>query len=110
MAIIECIPNVSEGRRSDVIEACATAIRGAGVHLLDVKADASHNRTVYTFAGDAGPVRAAVLALFATALGYRPSHAYGRAPTARRGGRHAVRADRGRHDGGLHGAREGRRR
>ncbi len=68
MAIIECIPNVSEGRRSDVIEACATAIRGAGVHLLDVKADASHNRTVYTFAGDAEPVRAAVLALFATAL------------------------------------------
>jgi glutamate formiminotransferase len=68
MAIIECIPNVSEGRRSDVIEACATAIRGAGVHLLDVKADASHNRTVYTFAGEAGPVRAAVLALFATAL------------------------------------------
>jgi glutamate formiminotransferase len=68
MAIIECIPNVSEGRRSEVIEACATAIRQPGVHLLDVKADASHNRTVYTFAGDAGPVRAAVLALFATAL------------------------------------------
>jgi glutamate formiminotransferase len=68
MAIIECIPNVSEGRRSDVIEACAAAIRQAGVYLLDVKADASHNRTVYTFAGEAGPVRAAVLALFATAL------------------------------------------
>jgi glutamate formiminotransferase len=68
MAIIECIPNVSEGRRSDVIEACATAIRQSGVHLLDVKADAAHNRTVYTFAGEPGPVRAAVLALFDTAL------------------------------------------
>ena len=68
MAIIECIPNLSEGRRQDVIDACAQAIRGAGVHLLDVKSDASHNRTVYTFAGDAPAVRAAVLALFAAAV------------------------------------------
>lgn len=68
MAIIECIPNISEGRRQDVIDACAAAIRGAGVHLLDVKSDASHNRTVYTFAGDATTVRAAVLALFAAAV------------------------------------------
>ena len=68
MAIIECIPNISEGRRGDVLEACAAAIRQTGVHLLDVKPDASHNRTVYTFAGDAGAVRAAVLALYETAL------------------------------------------
>ena len=68
MAIIECIPNISEGRRQDVIDACAQAIRGAGVHLLDVKSDASHNRTVYTFAGDATTVRAAVLALFGAAV------------------------------------------
>jgi glutamate formiminotransferase len=68
MAIIECIPNISEGRRQDVIDACATAIRASGVHLLDVKSDASHNRTVYTFAGDAATVRAAVLALFASAV------------------------------------------
>ena len=68
MAIIECIPNVSEGRRTDVIDACAAAIRGAGVHLLDVKPDASHNRTVYTFAGEPAAVRAAVLALFGAAI------------------------------------------
>lgn len=68
MPIVECIPNISEGRRQDVIDACALAIRDAGVHLLDVKADAAHNRTVYTFAGDPDPVRQAVLALFATAL------------------------------------------
>jgi glutamate formiminotransferase len=68
MPIIECIPNISEGRRPEVLEACAAAIRGAGVHLLDVKPDASHNRTVYTFAGDPSHVRAAVLALFATAI------------------------------------------
>jgi glutamate formiminotransferase len=64
MAVIECIPNISEGRRADVLEACAAAIRGAGARLLDVKSDAAHNRTVYTFAGDAEHVKAAVLALY----------------------------------------------
>jgi len=67
MSVIECIPNISEGRRQDVLDACAQVIRAAGVHLLDVKPDASHNRTVYTFAGDRGPVKAAALALFAEA-------------------------------------------
>jgi glutamate formiminotransferase len=68
MSLIECIPNISEGRRADVLERCAAAIRRTGVHLLDVKPDASHNRTVYTFAGDAATVKAAVLALYDTAL------------------------------------------
>ena len=36
--------------------------------MLHVKPDAAHNRTVYTFAGDANAVRAAVLALFERAL------------------------------------------
>ena len=70
MAIIECVPNISEGRRQDVLDACADAIRNAGVRLLDVKPDAAHNRTVYTFAGEAAPVKAAVLALFSTALAH----------------------------------------
>jgi glutamate formiminotransferase len=69
MAVIECIPNISEGRRADVLEACAAAIRGAGAHLLDVKPDAAHNRTVYSFAGDRAAVKAAALALFGQALG-----------------------------------------
>ena len=68
MSIIECVPNISEGRRQHVVDACAEAVRGAGVRLLDVKPDAAHNRTVYTFAGEAAPVKAAVLALFETAL------------------------------------------
>ena len=68
MAIIECVPNISEGRRQDVLDACADAIRGAGARLLDVKPDGAHNRTVYTFAGDAASVKAAVLALFGAAL------------------------------------------
>jgi glutamate formiminotransferase len=68
MAIIECVPNISEGRRQDVLDDCADAIRRTNVRLLDVKPDADHNRTVYTFAGGAAEVKAAVLALFACAL------------------------------------------
>ena len=68
MPIIECVPNISEGRRQDVLDACAAAVRGAGVRLLDVKPDPAHNRTVYTFAGEPAPVKAAVLALFDAAL------------------------------------------
>jgi glutamate formiminotransferase len=69
MAIIECIPNVSEGRRADVVDAIAAAVRAVpGVRLLDYSADASHNRSVFTLAGDAAPLKAAVLALYARAL------------------------------------------
>ncbi len=68
MALIECIPNISEGRRTDVLDACAAAIRSTNARLLDVKPDAAHNRTVYTFAGAADAVRAAVLGLFDRAV------------------------------------------
>ena len=70
MPIIECVPNISEGRRQDVLDACAAAVRAAGVRLLDVKPDAAHNRTVYTFAGEPAPVKTAVLALFDAALAH----------------------------------------
>src|SRR5438552_10626323 len=67
--IIECIPNVSEGRRPDVVSAMADAIRSvAGVRLLDFSSDASHNRSVFTLVGDAAGVEQAVLALFERAV------------------------------------------
>ena len=67
--IIECIPNVSEGRRADVVATMADAVRRvSGVRLLDHSSDASHNRSVFTFAGDAGGVEQAVLALFEVAI------------------------------------------
>ena len=69
MALIECVPNVSDGRRPDVIDALAAAIVSVdGVHLLDRSSDPSHNRSVFTFAGDAEPLRQAVLALFDGAI------------------------------------------
>ena len=65
MAIIECVPNISEGRRTDFIERVAAALRAVpGVRLLDHSSDASHNRSVFTMAGDAAPLKQAVLALY----------------------------------------------
>jgi glutamate formiminotransferase / 5-formyltetrahydrofolate cyclo-ligase len=69
MPVIESIPNVSEGRRPDVILRLADAIRGTpGVRLLDVSSDASHNRSVFTLVGDAASLEAATLALFEQAV------------------------------------------
>lgn len=69
MAIIECIPNVSEGRRPEVVAAIAAAIRAVpGVRLLDHSSDPSHNRSVFTLAGDATAVKAAVLAIYECAI------------------------------------------
>jgi glutamate formiminotransferase len=68
MPIVECIPNVSEGRDQTVLDACGEAIQRAGARLLDVKPDATHHRTVFSFAGDPAAVKAGALALFEAAL------------------------------------------
>jgi glutamate formiminotransferase / formiminotetrahydrofolate cyclodeaminase len=55
--IVECVPNFSEGRNPEIIEAIADAIRQTpGVTLLDVDPGKSTNRTVYTFVGSPGAV------------------------------------------------------
>jgi glutamate formiminotransferase len=62
--VLECVPNVSEGRDRHIVERLADAIRGvAGVRLADVHADPDHHRSVFTFMGAPGAVEAAVLAL-----------------------------------------------
>lgn len=60
MSLIECVPNFSEGRRHEVIEAIKTAISQEDVYLLDVSADVDHNRCVITFAGEPASVQAAM--------------------------------------------------
>ena len=68
MAIIECVPNVSEGRRTEIIDALVDSVRNVpGVRLLDRSSDSAHNRTVITMAGDATPLKQAVLALVGAA-------------------------------------------
>ena len=58
--LVECVPNFSEGRRPEVIEAIAAEVRQvANVKLLDVKADPSHNRVVVTFVGEPQAVKQA---------------------------------------------------
>ena len=55
--LVESVPNVSEGRRLEVVELLATAISSVpGVHLLDRTSDPSHNRSVFTLAGPGGAV------------------------------------------------------
>lgn len=50
--LIECVPNFSEGRRVEVIDAIVHAIQSVpGVHVLDRSSDADHNRSVITFVG-----------------------------------------------------------
>jgi len=67
--VIECVPNISEGVHRTAVEEIAAAVRAApGVRLLDVSSDASHNRSVLTFLGDAEAVRAGVAALFEAAV------------------------------------------
>jgi glutamate formiminotransferase/formiminotetrahydrofolate cyclodeaminase len=50
--IVECIPNFSEGRNTELINAIQKAIAGiAGIHILDRHSDEDHNRSVITFIG-----------------------------------------------------------
>ena len=59
--LIESVPNISEGRRLDVVDRLAEAIEGVpGAFLLDRTSDASHNRSVFTLAGEHGPVTEAL--------------------------------------------------
>ena len=63
--IMECIPNISEGRRLDLVEEFADIVRAVpGVTLIDYSSDASHNRSVFTFLGDPDQVTEAAF-LFA---------------------------------------------
>jgi glutamate formiminotransferase len=67
--LVESVPNVSEGRRLDVVERFALAITSVPeVHLLDRTSDASHNRSVFTIAGPAAAVSESLERLVAAAV------------------------------------------
>lgn len=51
--VVECIPNISEGRRLDVVEEIIAEVRQVpGVTLLDYSSNADHNRTVISMIGE----------------------------------------------------------
>ncbi len=68
--LVECVPNFSEARRPEVVEAIVTALEdgGAGeVQILDVSSDVDHNRTVVTLVGSPAGVEGALFAGIAKA-------------------------------------------
>jgi glutamate formiminotransferase / 5-formyltetrahydrofolate cyclo-ligase len=66
--IIESVPNVSEGRRPEVLEAAASAMKLVpGLRVLDVQSDKDHNRSVLTVVGDELALKDGLLALFEVA-------------------------------------------
>lgn len=60
-AIVECVPNFSEGRRPEILDAIiGAALKVNNVILLDKEMDADHNRAVVTFVGEPDAVSSAV--------------------------------------------------
>jgi glutamate formiminotransferase len=62
-ALLEVVPNVSEGRDRALITALGDAVVAAGADLLDVNADVDHHRSVFTYVGAPDVVERATLAL-----------------------------------------------
>jgi len=63
---LESVPNFSEGRDRETIDAIAHAL-SRGVRLLDVHGDSDHNRSVFTLVGQDEPLVEALLAAIAVA-------------------------------------------
>ncbi|HUY81529.1 MAG TPA: glutamate formimidoyltransferase [Acidobacteriaceae bacterium] len=59
--LIECVPNFSEGREPEVVEAIVAAMAVDGVFLLDYSLDTDHHRSVVTIAGTPAAVMEAAV-------------------------------------------------
>ena len=66
--VIECVPNISEGRDLEKIHRIVDAARVEGVKILGVEPDPDYNRTVITFAGTSDGVEHAAVALITKAI------------------------------------------
>jgi glutamate formiminotransferase len=67
-ALVVCVPNFSEGRRTDVIDAICDALAGGGARLVYRQADPEHHRLDTTIVGSPDEVRASALAGAAKAV------------------------------------------
>jgi glutamate formiminotransferase len=66
--IIECVPNLSEGRRPEIIAEAVQVLKATpGVRVLGVQSDKDHNRSVLTLVGEEASLKAGLLALFEVA-------------------------------------------
>ncbi len=69
VSVIEVVPNVSEGRRPEIVHALRTAVASVpGATLLDSSSDPSHNRSVFTLVGEADVLRESILRLVDVAV------------------------------------------
>jgi glutamate formiminotransferase/formiminotetrahydrofolate cyclodeaminase len=68
LKLVECVPNFSDGRRKEIIDAIVTEAASRNVKVLDVESDADHNRSVLTFVGSPDAVKAAALAVSGKAI------------------------------------------
>ena len=67
-SIIECVPNISEGRRREVVEDVAAAVAGPGRQVIDLSLDSDHNRSVITIVGEPDGLAEGVLSLVRRAV------------------------------------------
>ncbi len=67
-ALFQCVPNLSEGRRPEVVQALADSVSSiAGVTVVDHSCDKDHNRMVLSMLGEAEPLEQAILSLYRAA-------------------------------------------
>jgi glutamate formiminotransferase len=69
MRILECVPNISEGRDPEKISAIQEEFKNhPKVRLLDVSSDRDHSRSVFTFLGEPSDVKEAALSFALRAI------------------------------------------
>jgi glutamate formiminotransferase/formiminotetrahydrofolate cyclodeaminase len=61
LTLVECVPNFSEGRDKNKVDAIVAAMKMDGVYLLDREMDADHNRCVITLVGEREPIQEAAI-------------------------------------------------
>jgi glutamate formiminotransferase/formiminotetrahydrofolate cyclodeaminase len=59
--LVECVPNFSEGRDKDKVDAIVDAMKMPGVYLLDREMDSDHNRCVITIVGEREAIQEAAI-------------------------------------------------
>lgn len=68
MKLVECVPNFSEGRRREVVDAIVVEATSRNVKVLDIESDPDHNRSVLSFVGEPAAVVEAALAVSGKAI------------------------------------------
>lgn len=66
--MIECVPNISEGVRQDLVQQIAAAAAATGCLVLDVHMDPDHHRSVVTFVGEPDVVEAGAIELIRSSI------------------------------------------